>query len=796
MGAKLRYLPGILFLCGAALCLGAVLGIWRAAPEHELVILRDISASLHFGAPAPLHEYIKHLNPDRLHVIDFAAQAHLATPPGGIPGRGAAIPAVSQSLRNTARTNIQAGIELAGNLPRSATRAVRRRVLLISDGQQNAGDGATTARRYARGMRLDALAVGEAPQTDARVESINLPGRAAPGEEFAALIRISATRETPLTAGITGPGGDVLAAREAITSAAGTELTFLLRAGDAQGMQTYEAFVSLPDDQVPQNDRARAALLVQGGDGILWLGGDDSAAPYPGLPPIRRIPPQSLSAAELAQCRLLVLENVPAPQLTPHIFALERFLQNGGGLLVIGGERSLAAGGWENTALARLLPVEVIPGGRQAVAFGLDVSGSMGEPVQGRAKLALAASAIEQAVRGLGSRELAGLVSFTRQSSLLLPLRKPEPAQFAAALQKNASAGGTSIFAGIAGCASLLEDAPRPLKTILLLTDGDTQEEGQELETELARTRERLIAAGIRLEIIAVGEDPQMDILNRLTEGIGGVTLASGQMVQLPQVLSARLRERDAGFLRENLRVLTGEAGQRREERIARTLEFGPLRQRPGDRLLLSTTDGIALAALGRHGLGRVAVFGGTPWGDWRTGGWGEDIFRHTLRELTGSGGEGQLSLRVEADGVFALWWPQESAGGPYYLSLAHTGAERRELLPLDFDRPELWSIRAPRGQPGEYIARVHDQRGRLLAEVPLLLEEREEYLRYGALAQELTALALAGGGELVYTPQRLAPWPEVPATGGEIAGQPGYVPLLAALLCLLAGLAVKGLVP
>ena len=196
---------------------------------------------------------------------------------------------------------------------------------------------------------------------------------------------------------------------------------------------------------------------------------------------------------------------------------------------------------------------------------------------------------------------------------------------------------------------------------------------------------------------------------------------------------------------------------------------------------------------MGRHGLGRVAVFGGTPWGDWQAGGWGEEIFRQTLRELTGSSGHGQLSLRPEADGIAAFWRPQESTGGPYYLSLAPTGATGRERLPLEFDRPGLWSVRAPRGEPGEYIARVHDQRGQLLAEAPLLFAEREEYLRYGAQAQELTALALAGGGDLVYTPQRLAPWTEVPATGGESAGEPGRAPLLAALLCLLAGLSVKG---
>lgn len=70
------------------------------------------------------------------------------------------------------------------------------------------------------------------------------------------------------------------------------------------------------------------------------------------------------TVAELSAFDALVLSNVPADLLTDeHLAWIEPWIgQRGGGLCMIGGENSFASGGWNDTPLAGMLPVEMQAG--------------------------------------------------------------------------------------------------------------------------------------------------------------------------------------------------------------------------------------------------------------------------------------------------------------------------------------------------------------------------------------------------------------------------------------------------
>jgi uncharacterized membrane protein len=70
------------------------------------------------------------------------------------------------------------------------------------------------------------------------------------------------------------------------------------------------------------------------------------------------------TVAELAAFDAIILSNVSANQFTETQLAwLQQWIgQRGGGLCMVGGENSFASGGWSETPLAEMLPVEMLPG--------------------------------------------------------------------------------------------------------------------------------------------------------------------------------------------------------------------------------------------------------------------------------------------------------------------------------------------------------------------------------------------------------------------------------------------------
>ena len=90
---------------------------------------------------------------------------------------------------------------------------------------------------------------------------------------------------------------------------------------------------------------AENGFLVRGGDGP-----DDLRAGFPA------------TREELGQYRILILGSVEASAFSDtQLQLIVEFVEAGGGLLMLGGPRSFGEGGWANTEIADLLPVEIPP---------------------------------------------------------------------------------------------------------------------------------------------------------------------------------------------------------------------------------------------------------------------------------------------------------------------------------------------------------------------------------------------------------------------------------------------------
>ena len=331
---------------------------------------------------------------DRAGVIIFGREARVEVkafeddlPPAGQIESGVDLP--------TDATDISSALKLArANFLEDSA----KRVVLVTDGNENQGDVRTIGRTLAEaGIGLDVVPIVAPPTGEVSVDQLVLPADIREGQTYNATILVT-NQALPTEA---NPDGTVAGTLRLVRKV-GEEKTLLaenhvdLKQGknpypfqieiDQTGVFTYEAeFV--PDDpgtdSFKQNNLASAFTHVQGKGRVLMI--EDWAAPGQFdtlIDALRREsievdlrPSNSLftSLAELQAYDCVILANVPRssdaadnPLATDissftddQIGMLVRNTQQmGNGLVMIGGENSFGAGGWAGTELENAMPVD------------------------------------------------------------------------------------------------------------------------------------------------------------------------------------------------------------------------------------------------------------------------------------------------------------------------------------------------------------------------------------------------------------------------------------------------------
>jgi hypothetical protein len=173
--------------------------------------------------------------------------------------------------------------------------------------------------------------------------------------------------------------------------------------------------------------------------------------------PARAEQPQLLGEDLLSYHRydLIILDNVASWELNPlQQELLSRYVNDlGGGLIMVGGDRSFGAGGWNGTSLEPVLPLELDPPkalkhATAALVLVLDKSGSMNEHVAGTrtTQQRIANEAAAMAIESLRSESLVGVVTFDFIAEVHVPLqRNDQPQRIADRVRAITSDGGTNL---------------------------------------------------------------------------------------------------------------------------------------------------------------------------------------------------------------------------------------------------------------------------------------------------------------------------------------------------------------
>jgi uncharacterized membrane protein len=449
------------------------------------------------------------------------------------------------SLVETGDTNLAAAINTAfGMFPADST----PRIVILSDGVETQGSAIQAAERArAAGIEISHIPLERPTLPDTRVSGLGMPARVAQGQPFDVGLTVESDRPQQARL-LLFLNGELLQEQSLSLEAGVNRYTFSQQINEP-GFLNYTAELIVAEDAYSQNNRLSAFSQVVGQPRVLLLAESEEEVQFvrPAMEAagyeVITLAPQRLPAdtTALAGYRAVVLANVPAARFSQR--QMERIASAvrdlGVGLLVIGGDSSFGPGGYADTPLEAVLPVESrirdeerIP--QLTIAYLIDSSGSMENSDDGiYSYLQLSQQAIIASLEMLQPSDRAAIGTFDSDGQWVARFQNVEDRR---ALQSLVAAlragGGTDIRAGLGLVERDIAAETSPLKHLILLTDGgaDTR--------SLVETAERLHQQyGVTISTIGIGPRPP-PFLERMAEVAQGRYYAITDASQIPNIFA------------------------------------------------------------------------------------------------------------------------------------------------------------------------------------------------------------------------------------------------------------------
>lgn len=627
----------------------------RPAGGTCVVVAVDVSPSVGDGGRIAAARFLpaiaKALGPhDRLGLVAFAADAHVVAHPlaDSLPPEAllAALDDVAAGRGETSldrtETDLAGAVLAAGSLCPADRQGS---VLLLTDGQETVGDVLAEAALFEAPTPVFTAAPTPEVLPAAVLRRLLVPRLTREGSSVPLEAVIESFRPAPVPASVELAVDGKDAGTRAVRLVPGVNVIALPYRPSGAGAHLIEVRLRLPPELPAAPGGLRAAVQTAPPPRIVVLTDRPfsvvaAALRERGLA-VEIVRPSAVGS--LADVHAVVLDDVPRAALPDDtIERLGRWTEDGGALVVTGGRRFFGDPGWRTGGLARLLPVELQPQGpepteREPVALVLviDRSNSMGyasrpEPGGRGEKMEYARRAALAVLGQLGPRDLVAAIAFDSQPYRLAPLRPlgKQRETLTERLRALRPGGGTDFKAALEIARGELRLAPREVRHVILLTDGDTNRPGDDHEDVIAG----LAADGITVTAIRIGTDAaNLALLERIAVITGGAFHHVPDAAALPQlmirdtrrVLDAPGRTTDAPARIGAPGTMLAGFDEREFPRVAR---WATTRLKPAGELRLWLDVGTRrdpLLATWQFGLGHVAVLpvdfqaGAASWAAW-----------------------------------------------------------------------------------------------------------------------------------------------------------------------------------
>ncbi|MDX1681810.1 MAG: VWA domain-containing protein [Phycisphaeraceae bacterium] len=638
-----------------------------------------------------------------------------------------------------------------------------RRMLLVTDGNDTAGGEAqllvAAQEAAAAGVPIDVLPLEYAIGSEVVVEGVYAPTEARRGQTIPVRVVMHGVQPAsgtlylrhddsvidlhpdPDTSGVAVTPADWAPRSDTAGYVAVRRLELTVPAG---GANQFEAVFepATGADSIAVNNRASTFTMVHGKGKVLVIDGEGGEAGQVLPEALKRRDvvvetrvPSAMpgTIAGLNRYDAVVLQNVAADRIPPaHQKMLAQYVNDlGGGLIMIGGPDSFAAGGWTNSPIDKILPVEcqvpsqtVLPSG--ALVLVIDRSGSMASSVAGTniTQQEVANEASTLALSTLFPQDLVGVVAFDSRAEWVVNLQlNRDPSAVAAKIRRINPSGGTNIYSGLELAAEALietDAAESAVRHIILLTDGNST------SGQYFRVIRDLRRAGGTLSTVGIGDSVDHNLLGNLARNGGGNYYPVQNPTQLPQIFVKEARQVRKNLIKED--EFTPQVQTTGSPVVRGINQTPPLRglvltgHKKDPRVFTPWLgpEGEPLFAHWQVGLGQTAAFTSdatrrwaAPWMSWS--GYA-DFWVRCLRQISRSRSSGgyemtssfrgdRMQIRVDASAS-----PGDESEGPFVNFLKVRGSVMTpdgELVPVELEQvaPGVYEGDIEAAETGNYVA-------------------------------------------------------------------------------------------
>jgi Ca-activated chloride channel family protein len=547
-------------------------------PADSLSALLDISASITTQQGDAMLDKARSLAKELdvpLRVRAFAKRSATSDAPLASSASYSELRSMWRALDSGA-SNIEAAIDSAGSS--------RSPLLLLSDGYETAG----SIRERLAGLSARPIypltALGEDSQSSLSISQLHAPLTALALRSVDVRVTITnsappSTKAKATAATLEVRHGDSVILSRSVAVPRQEDLSLVAQSDPSiEGLQPIHAKLTWNDDDgahvvsktiwLSGEKRNKVLLLSGSADDDRYLSRILSDQSYQ----LRSFiaPGPDSGVGPLEDYRVVVLNNVHLSRLSPSIErSVARYVENGGGLVVVGGTTSYGLGGYIGSSLEPLLPVRLVPPHQEkkrltiAVQLVIDKSRSMATDN----RLEFAKASAEEVVRTLLDDDYLGVIGFDEVPFIALPLSPLRSVRDVALsrISRLFPTSRTNLFPALDEARRGLASINAGRKHIIVLTDGKLPDPGPYYLDLVKQAR----FVGITLSTIMVGAEADDGFLQQLAVQGGGAFYQTADPRNLPRV-----------FL-SDVKVASGE----------RTLkEDSGLTVRPGPDPIVSTT--------------------------------------------------------------------------------------------------------------------------------------------------------------------------------------------------------------
>ncbi|MBS3102621.1 VWA domain-containing protein [Candidatus Woesearchaeota archaeon] len=503
-------------------------------------------------------------------------------------------------------------------------------VLVITDGNSNSGKLLGDIMLLAASLNTTVSTLSLEPvRSDVNVV-IEGPSEAIKDSEENFIVRVNNVgRSIPYTL-------EVRLDEEIVLAQSGDESkTFTINKKLTEGYHKFKAELLNvgSEDHFSQNNAYYKTVKVFGRPKILFVS-EKSSPMVSDLNEIYDVSVFSEVPGDLSQYLATVLNDLPINKIEPHYEKIEKYVEDGNGLIVIGGQNSYDRGGYKNPGILfpSLLPVKIGTGeeGEKSdihIVVALDVSGSTIEVINQRGERefrnyddvikALGVSVLDS----LHEKNNVGAVVIGTYSSPFVgkvqdiyPL-KDKKKELVDKFSRLKGGGQSEIEGGIKLGHKMLDNAGGG-KNIVLISDG----RGIGLPPQIAALEAVRQAAsrGIKTYVVGVGavDRQEQEFLSKVAlfgEGVYFPADASNKL----KILFGEPEGKDKDFFNslvilDNTHFITLNVSL---EAVVSGYNF--VLPKPNARILVTTNKNIPILVAGRYGSGRIVALGTDDGGKW-----------------------------------------------------------------------------------------------------------------------------------------------------------------------------------